>query len=143
MEFGAIFGGIVYIQTVQSRNQDGILWHPWLYFSGRGHLAFNRNFECSTGQELANNNNKLDDSSLRRNYESLYKRPRCQLVSKAFLTSNKTAGLHDPKASYTELSCYNVHESQNDFPIASSDLQRAVGLCVEYFARRGQKAYGK
>jgi len=31
------------VYTVQGRGQDGTLWYPCLYFSGRGYFAFNRN----------------------------------------------------------------------------------------------------
>jgi hypothetical protein len=41
--------GVIYIQTIRCRGQDGTLWHPCLYFSWRKWFTFCRDSEFSVG----------------------------------------------------------------------------------------------
>jgi len=77
-----VLGSIVYIiQTVQGRIQDETLWHPYLYFPGRGRSAFNELISFIMLAEKCNS-------------ESLCNRLEYQVLSKAFSISKKTAAVH-------------------------------------------------
>jgi hypothetical protein len=82
-------GGIIYVHCVQCWGQDGTLRHSCLHFPWSSHYTFNQNSEFCLREKRAN---KLDQTGLKFKLSSLYSKPGCHVMSKAFLiTKNTTA----------------------------------------------------
>jgi hypothetical protein len=82
--------GMINIQIVQSRGVDRSSRHLCLHYPWRRHFAFNRNPEFFLWQkELTSLINLFEKS----NFDSLYSRPVCHVVSKAFSMSKNTAAV--------------------------------------------------
>jgi hypothetical protein len=110
-------GGIIYIQIIQRVGWGGTWWHPWLYFCGCRHFAFDRNFEISLGKKGVNKCVLLVENC---NLCNLYNKPAYRVAFSRFKnTANVDMLLLKFKVSWSVslihwMSCCDVHGNQTD-----------------------------